>query len=80
MHVEHTSKKLADFGQARFVKGANSCKLNFCEYCVMGKYTRVKFSSIIHNTKGILDCVHSDVRGLARVASLGSMHYFFYSC
>ncbi|KAG6389166.1 hypothetical protein SASPL_150625 [Salvia splendens] len=34
----------------------------FCEHCVMGKQRRVKFGTAIHNTKGILDYVHSDVR------------------
>ncbi|KAG8497200.1 hypothetical protein CXB51_008576 [Gossypium anomalum] len=30
----------------------------------------------IHNTKGILDYVHSDVWGPTKVASFGGMHYF----
>ncbi|XP_052875345.1 receptor kinase-like protein Xa21 [Gossypium arboreum] len=33
--------------------------------------TRVKFGPAIHNTKRILDYVHSDVRGPTKVASLG---------
>ncbi|KAG8493414.1 hypothetical protein CXB51_010989 [Gossypium anomalum] len=41
-----------------------------------GKQTRVKFGPTIHNTKGILDYVHSDVWGPTKVASLGGMHYF----
>jgi len=58
------------------LKGTNSCKLEFCEHCVLGKQTRVKFGSAIHDTKGILDYVHSDVWGPTKIAFLGGMHYF----
>ena len=44
--------------------------------CVMGKQTRVKFGTAIHNTKGILDYVHSDVWGPFRTTYIGDMHYF----
>ncbi|KAM1225757.1 hypothetical protein ACFX13_045186 [Malus domestica] len=43
------------------LKGAKACKLEFCEHCVLGKQTRVKFGTAIHHTKGILDYVHTDV-------------------
>ena len=58
------------------LKCANSCKLEFCDHCVLGKQTRVKFGSVIHDTKGILDCVHNDVWGPTKTASFGGMHYF----
>ena len=58
------------------LKGAKTCKLDFCEQCVMGKQTRVKFGTAIHNTKGILDYIHSDVWGPSRTASIGGKHYF----
>ena len=32
-------------------KGVNSCKLEFCEYCILGKQTRVKFGLVIHDIK-----------------------------
>ncbi|KAH9659029.1 hypothetical protein KPL70_023708 [Citrus sinensis] len=38
--------------------------------------TRVKFGSAIHDKKGILDYVHSDVWGPTKTASLGGIHYF----
>ena len=69
-------KALQTLAKQGLLKGANSCKLEFCEHCVLGKQTRVKFGSAIHNTKGILDYVHSDVWGPTKVASLGGMHYF----
>ena len=58
------------------LKGANTCKLKFCEHCVLGKKTKVKFGTAIHRTKGILDYVHTYVWGLSKNASLGGKHYF----
>ena len=34
-------------------------KLDFCEHCVYRKQTKVKFSTAIHRTKGIVDYIHS---------------------
>ncbi|CAL9031518.1 unnamed protein product [Prunus brigantina] len=53
-----------------------TCKLEFCEHCVLGKQTRVKFGTAIHHTKGILDYVHTDVWGPSKNASWGGSHYF----
>ena len=36
-------------------------KLDFCEYCVYKKQTRVKFSTVIHRTKGTVDYIHSNL-------------------
>ena len=77
MRLGHAGEKsLQSLIKQGLLKGAKSCKLGFCEHCVYGKQTRVKFQSAIHNTKGILDYVHTDVWGPAKVASLGGMHYF----
>ncbi|KAG6384621.1 hypothetical protein SASPL_155554 [Salvia splendens] len=59
------------------LKGTKSCKLEFCEHCVMRKQRRVIFGTAIHDTKGILDYVHSDVWGPAKTPSLGveKVHY-----
>ena len=43
------------------LKGAKTCKLAFCEHCVLGKKTKVKFGTTIHRTKRILDYVHTNV-------------------
>ncbi|KAH9771353.1 Integrase catalytic domain-containing protein [Citrus sinensis] len=77
MRLGHAGKKaLQTLAKQGLLKGTNSCKLEFCEHCVLGKQTRVKFGSAIHDTKGILDYVHSDVWGPTKTASLGGMHYF----
>jgi len=50
-------------------------KLDFCEHCVYGKQTRVKFSTAIHKTKGTVDYIHSDLWRLAPVPSKGGARY-----
>ena len=50
-------------------------KLDFCEHCVFGKQTRMRFSSRIHTTKSILDYIHSDLWGLSSGSSQGRAHY-----
>ncbi len=52
------------------VKGAKICKLDFHEHCVLRKQTRVKFVRIVHQNKGTLDYVHTNVWELAKVALL----------
>ncbi|GMP53679.1 hypothetical protein CsSME_00019075 [Camellia sinensis var. sinensis] len=63
-------------GHVGLLKGAKTGKLEFCEHCVLGKQTRIKFGTAIHRTKGILDYVHTDVWGPSKTASLGGKHYF----
>ncbi|KAI3461497.1 hypothetical protein Pfo_018160 [Paulownia fortunei] len=69
-------KSLQTPSKQGLLKGAKVCKLDFCEHCVLGKQKRVKFGTAIHNTKGILDYVHSDVWGPSNTLSLGGKHYF----
>ena len=66
-------KSLCFLAKQRLLKGTKACKIEFCEHCVLGKQQRVKFGIAIHNTKGILDYVHSDVWGPAKTPSIGSM-------
>ena len=70
---EKSLKTLSDQG---LLKGVKTCDLEFCEHCIKGKQTRVKFGTVFHNTKGILDYVHSDVLGASKTPSLGGKHYF----
>ncbi|KAL3821238.1 hypothetical protein ACJIZ3_007143 [Penstemon smallii] len=58
------------------LKGAKTCKMNFCEHCVLGKQTRVRFGTATHKTKGILDYVHTDVWGPTKTASLSGRRWF----
>ncbi|KAH9753276.1 hypothetical protein KPL71_015010 [Citrus sinensis] len=52
--------------------------LNFCEKCVFGKATRLKFSLGRKETKHTLDYIHSDLWGPSQVPSLGGASH--YSC
>ena len=58
------------------LKGVKTCKLEFCKYCILGKYNKVQFKKDIHKTKGILDHVQMDVLGPTRVASWEGHNYF----
>ena len=58
------------------LKGAETCKMDFCEHCIIGKKTNVKFDTVSHCTEGILDYVHTDVWGPTKTASIGGNHYF----
>ena len=62
MRLGHAEEKsLQTLAVQGLLKGAKTCKLDFCEQCVMGKQKRVKFGTAIHNTEGILDYIHIDV-------------------
>ena len=77
MTLGHAGEKsLQTLAMQRLLKGAKTCKLDFCEQCVLGKQKRGKFGTAIHNTEGILDYIHTDVWGPTKTASLGGKHYF----
>ena len=77
MKFGHTGEKsLQALTKQGLLKGAKTCKLKFCEQCVIGKKTKVKSSTAIHCTEGILNYVHTDVWGPTKTASIGGNHYF----
>ena len=77
MRLGHAGEKSLNLlAKQGLLKGLQTCKMNFCEHCIKGKQTRVKFGTAIHDTKGILDYVHSDVWGPSKTASLGRKHYY----
>ena len=41
--------------------GALTCNLESCEYCVLGKETKVKFDTVIHRMEGLLDLTYMDI-------------------
>ncbi|CAB4316429.1 unnamed protein product [Prunus armeniaca] len=72
MRIGHAGEKaLQGLVKQGLLKGAKACKLEFCEHCVLGKQTRVKFGTAIHHTNDILDYVHTDVWGHSKNASWG---------
>lgn len=77
MRMGHSGEKsLQNMVKHDLMKGPKTCKLELCKHCVLGKQSKVMFGTAIYNTKGILDCVLSDVCGPTRTTSLGGMHYF----
>ena len=51
MRLGHAGEKsLKTLAMQGLLKGAKTCKLDFCEQCVLGKQKRVKFVTAIHNT------------------------------
>ena len=49
--------------------------MEFHEHYIFGKQKLVKFTKGIHNMKGILDYIQSDLWGLARVSFAGGTRY-----
>ena len=49
MRLGHAGEKsMQGLVKQRLLKGAKTCKLDFCEYCVLGKQTKVKLGTIVH--------------------------------
>lgn len=46
------------------LKGTNTSKLKFSEYCIIGKKTRVKFGNAKHDTRNILE--YHDTRDILK--------------
>ena len=62
MHLRHMSENgMIELSRKGLFDGQSNRKLKFCEHCVFRKQGRVKFSKGIHNTKGTLDNLHSDL-------------------
>ena len=77
MRLGHAGEKsLQTLTMQGLLKGVKTCKLDFCEQCVLGKQKRVKFGTAIHNIEGILDYIHTDIWGPTKTTSLGGKHYF----
>ncbi|KAG8483146.1 hypothetical protein CXB51_022101 [Gossypium anomalum] len=60
---------MAELSKRVLFDGQGICKLKFCEHCVFGKQKRVRFTRGIHNMKGMLEYIHSDLWGPSRVPS-----------
>ncbi|XP_072077901.1 uncharacterized mitochondrial protein AtMg00300-like [Arachis hypogaea] len=77
MRLGHMSEKGLSLlcGQG-LLKNMKKPQMEFCEHCVYGKAHRVKFSTSKHKSRGLLDYVHTDVWGPAKVTSKGGSRYF----
>ncbi|KAG8475395.1 hypothetical protein CXB51_031889 [Gossypium anomalum] len=76
MRLGHMSENgMAELSKRGLLNGKEICKLKFCEHCIFGKQNRVRFTGGIHNTKGMLEYIHSDLWGPSRVPSKGGANY-----
>jgi LTR polyprotein gag-polypeptide-like protein/Pol polyprotein/gag-pre-integrase-like protein/zinc knuckle protein len=77
MRLGHMSEKgLSLLSGQGLLKNMKKPQMEFCEHCVYGKAHRVKFCTSKHKSKGLLDYVHTDVWGPAKVTSKGGSRYF----
>ncbi|KAG8474900.1 hypothetical protein CXB51_031553 [Gossypium anomalum] len=76
MRLGHMSENgMVELSKRGLLDGQGICKLNFYEHCVFGKQKRVRFTRGIHNTKGMLEYIHSDLWKPSRVPSRGEANY-----
>ena len=60
--LAHVSERgLLELKKQGLLDGDKLRKLEFCEHCILGKATCLKFSRSIHTTTGILNYIHSDL-------------------
>jgi hypothetical protein len=77
MRLGHAGEKaLQGLVKQGLLKGVKIGKHGFCEHCVLGKQTRVKFGTAVYNIKGILDYVYTNIWGPSKHESLGGNHWF----
>ena len=57
------------------LSGIKYYKLDLCKFCIMGRQSRVAFSTSQHKTNGLLDLIYTDVWGPSPVASIGAARY-----
>ncbi|KAG8503839.1 hypothetical protein CXB51_001965 [Gossypium anomalum] len=76
MRLGHMSENgMVELSKRGLLDGQEICELNFSEHCVFRKQKRVRFTRGIHNTKGTLEYIHSDLWGSSRVPSRGGTNY-----
>ena len=77
MRLEHTGEKyLQALAKQDLLKCACTCKLKFCEHCIIRKNSKVRFGTTTHYTKRILNYVHTNIWGHPKTSSIGGKHYF----
>ncbi|XP_020270598.1 LOW QUALITY PROTEIN: AP-1 complex subunit mu-2-like [Asparagus officinalis] len=64
LRLGHMSERaMEELHKRKLLKNMETCKLDFCKYCVLGKQCKVSFklAKKENRTKGILDYIHSYV-------------------
>ncbi|KAH9658981.1 hypothetical protein KPL70_023688 [Citrus sinensis] len=77
MRLAHISERgLKELSNQGLFGNDKVTSLKFCEKCVFGKATRLKFTLGRKETKQTLNYIHSDLWGPSQVPSLGGARYF----
>ena len=64
MQLSHIGEhSMLELHKKNLLKRVKTCKLDFCKYCVHGKQFRVSSKTCSQTSKGVLDCIHSNVWG-----------------
>ena len=72
LRLGHVSEwGLTELSKQNLLCGHKVGKLQFCENCVLGKSTRIKFTNAKHTTQSNLEYIHSDLWGPARTQIMG---------
>ena len=71
MCLGHMSERGVRALHSKVLPSIKHYKLNLCKFCIIGRQSRVAFTTSVHKTKGLLDLVHTDVWGPSPVASVG---------
>ncbi len=63
MHLGHMSERgLYVLSKRDLLDGQKTESMDFCEHCVFGIQTRVKFDKkAVHKTRGTVDYIHSNL-------------------
>ena len=76
MFLGHMSENgMEKLSRKGLLDGQKTSRLQFCKHDIFGKQKRVRFSSGIHKSKGLLDYLHSDLWGPAKLSSMGGIIY-----
>ena len=76
MGLGHMSENgMVELSKRGLLDGQGIYKLNFYKHYLFGKKKRVRFTRGIHNMKGTLEYIHSDLWGPSRVPLRGSVNY-----
>ena len=70
MRLDHLSERGMTELYKNLLKDVKSYKLKFCEFCVLGKQSKIIFMTGQHTTGKILNYVYSDIWGPIRELSL----------
>jgi hypothetical protein len=76
MRLRHMSQLgLVELSKRGLLKRCNSNEIEFYKHYIFGKHKQVKFNTVVHTTKDILDYLYTDLWVPSRKHSLGGCHY-----